>query len=86
MTFLVTGSIWPAFGIVYGKGITGFSDLDTHQRRFDGDRNALWLFIIAIIAFFTIATQNYLFGASAAELTSKLKSLSFKAILRQDST
>lgn len=42
------------------------------------------LFIISLIAFMTIGTQNYLFGASAAELTAKLKSLSFKAILRQD--
>ncbi|TCD66039.1 GTPase-activating protein [Steccherinum ochraceum] len=80
----MAGSIWPAFGIVYGKGVTGFGDLDQHTRRRDGDRNALWLFIISLIAFMTIGTQNYLFGASAAELTAKLKSLSFRAILRQD--
>ncbi|KAH8078415.1 P-loop containing nucleoside triphosphate hydrolase protein [Cristinia sonorae] len=80
----MTGSIWPAFGIVYGKGITGLGDLDPHQRRFLGDRNALWLFIIALIAFATIAIQNFLFGASAAELNTKLRSLSFRAILRQD--
>lgn len=40
--------VYPAFGVVYSKGITGFSDLDPHQRRHDGDRNALWLFLISI--------------------------------------
>ena len=24
------------------KGVTGFSDINSHQRRHDGDRNALW--------------------------------------------
>ena len=31
-----------------------------------------------------IGFQNYLFASSAAKLTMKLRSLSFKAILRQD--
>lgn len=43
------------------------------------------LFIIAIISTFSIGWQNYLFAASAATLTARLRSLSFKAILRQDS-
>ena len=34
----------------------------------------------------SIGIQNYLFASSAASLTSKLRSLSFRAILRQDST
>jgi ATP-binding cassette subfamily B (MDR/TAP) protein 1 len=42
------------------------------------------LFIIAIIATITIGNQTYYFAASAAALTEKLRSLSFKAVLRQD--
>jgi hypothetical protein len=34
--------VYPAFGVVFAKGITGFSEVDPHVRRFDGDRNALW--------------------------------------------
>jgi hypothetical protein len=34
---------------------------------------------------FCIGFQNYLFSSSAAKLTRKLRSLSFRAILRQDS-
>ncbi|KAJ6585057.1 P-loop containing nucleoside triphosphate hydrolase protein [Mycena capillaripes] len=78
-----TGLVFPAFGIVYAKGINGFS-LDHQARRQAGDRNALWFFIIALISTVLIGFQNYLFSASAARLTKKLRSLSFKAILRQD--
>lgn len=43
------------------------------------------LFIIAILATIAIAHQNYFFSRAAAGLTQKLRSLSFRAILRQDS-
>lgn len=79
----MTGMVYPAFGIVYAKGIDGFSK-EGHERRVAGDRNALWLFIIAIISTFAIGFQNFLFASSAASLTAKLRSLSFKSILRQD--
>ncbi|KAL4267597.1 GTPase-activating protein [Pleurotus pulmonarius] len=81
---ILTGLVWPAFGIVYAKGIEGFSFTDHAQRRFAGDRNALWLFLIAIISTMAIGIQNYMFSAAAATLTARLRKLSFKAILRQD--
>ena len=80
----MTGATYPAFGVVFGKAINSFSDLDPHQRRHDGDRNALWFFLIAIISTATIGIQHYTFGASAAQLSAKLRSISFRAILRQD--
>ncbi|KAG6837188.1 hypothetical protein H0H93_013415 [Arthromyces matolae] len=80
----VTGMVYPAFGIVYAKGINGFSAPTRAEMRFQGDRNALWFFIIAIISTLAIGFQNYLFASSAAALTAKLRSLSFRAILRQD--
>jgi hypothetical protein len=41
-------------------------------------------FIIAIFSTIATGVQNYLFSSAAALLTYKLRSLSFKAILRQD--
>jgi ATP-binding cassette subfamily B (MDR/TAP) protein 1 len=76
--------VFPAFGVLYAKGINGFSDLDPHQRRHDGDRNALYFFIIALGSTCTIGIQNYLFTSAAGALTAKVRSLSFRAILRQD--
>ncbi|KAF8895324.1 P-loop containing nucleoside triphosphate hydrolase protein [Infundibulicybe gibba] len=81
--FMLTGMVYPAFGIVYAKGIDTFS-LRGHALRVGGDRTALWFFIIAIISTIAIGMQNYLFASAAATLTSKLRSLSFRAILRQD--
>ncbi|KAJ7612414.1 P-loop containing nucleoside triphosphate hydrolase protein [Mycena rosella] len=80
---ILTGCVYPAFGIVYAEGINGFSQTG-HARRLAGDRNALWFFIIALISAVSIGFQNYLFASSAATLTMKLRSLSFRAILRQD--
>ena len=77
--------VYPAFGLVFAKGIEGFSYEDPADKRFAGDRNALWFFIIAIVSTFAIAMQNYMFSKTAAILTARLRRLSFKAILRQDS-
>ena len=77
--------IYPAFGVVYATGLDAFSSLDPHERRRNGDRTALYFFVIAIISTTTIGLQNYMFASAAAKLSAKLRSLSFRAILRQDS-
>jgi ATP-binding cassette subfamily B (MDR/TAP) protein 1 len=77
--------VYPAFGILYAKGINGFSDLNPHQRRRDSDRTALYFFIISLIASCSMCLQYYMFASASATLTGKIRSLSFRAILRQDS-
>ena len=42
-------------------------------------------FLIAILSTVAIGMQNYAFSSAAAMLTSRLRMLSFRAILRQDS-
>ncbi|KIP08244.1 hypothetical protein PHLGIDRAFT_127165 [Phlebiopsis gigantea 11061_1 CR5-6] len=82
---IMNGAVYPTFGIVFGKAVSAFSELDPHKRRHDGDRNALWLFVIAIIASLAGGVlQNTYFGLTASELTAKIQKLSFRAILRQD--
>jgi ATP-binding cassette, subfamily B (MDR/TAP), member 1 len=66
------------------KGIVSLSETG-HQQRKDGDRIALWFFLIAVVSTISVGLQNYLYASSAAILTAKLRTLSFKAILRQDS-
>jgi ATP-binding cassette, subfamily B (MDR/TAP), member 1 len=96
-----SGMVYPAMGIVYGmpphviflffslitsflaKGMVSLSETGPQQRK-DGDRIALWFFLIAIVSTVSFG-QNYLYASSAAILTAKLRTLSFKAILRQDS-
>ncbi|PCH40227.1 multidrug resistance protein 1 [Wolfiporia cocos MD-104 SS10] len=81
---ICNGATYPSFGIVYAKGIDGFSVTDEPVRRHDGDRVALWFFIIAILSAIAIGFQNYFFASTAAQLTNKIRLLSFSAILRQD--
>jgi ATP-binding cassette subfamily B (MDR/TAP) protein 1 len=80
----ITGMVYPAFGIVYGIAIQSFQLQDRHALRKAGDRSALWFFLIAVGSTVAIAAQNYSFARGAAALTRKLRSLSFRAILRQD--
>ncbi|KAI0652215.1 multidrug resistance protein 1 [Trametes meyenii] len=81
---IANGAAYPSAGVLFAGGINGFSDVDPTQRRFDGDRNALWFFILAILAMTANAFQHYNFMGSAALLASRLRSLAFRAILRQD--
>ncbi|KIJ54732.1 hypothetical protein M422DRAFT_200639 [Sphaerobolus stellatus SS14] len=78
-----TGMAFPAFGIVYGQAINAFTQ-QGHTLRVQMDRNALWFFVISILSAICIAMQNYLFASAAAKLTYKLRSMSFRAVLRQD--
>ncbi|KAG2039964.1 P-loop containing nucleoside triphosphate hydrolase protein [Suillus americanus] len=81
---ICNGAAYPASGIIYGQAISGFSATTNSERRYQGDRNALWFFILAILYGFCVGFQSYFFASAAAVLTAKLRSMSFKAILRQD--
>ncbi|KZP33057.1 P-loop containing nucleoside triphosphate hydrolase protein [Athelia psychrophila] len=86
---VAVGCVYPAFGIVYARAVSTFvlspSDPGArHELRVQGDRNALWFFVIALLSTGAMAVQTFFFARSAALLTSKLRFLSFKAILRQD--
>ena len=42
VTFLVSGMVYPGFGVVYASGISAFALTDDDARRHAGDRVALW--------------------------------------------
>lgn len=84
MASICNGLVYPAFGIVFGKAMDAFSLEDRHALRHEGDRNALWMFIISIISGFAVVMENFYFSRAAAGLTQRLRSLSFRAMLRQD--
>ncbi|KAI6035800.1 P-loop containing nucleoside triphosphate hydrolase protein [Pisolithus marmoratus] len=79
-----TGMVFPMIAIIYGKAISGFSQTDPSARRHANDMTALWFFIVAIVSSVVLAIQHYVFKLAASELTTKLRMLSFRAILRQD--
>ncbi|KAG7444173.1 P-loop containing nucleoside triphosphate hydrolase protein [Guyanagaster necrorhizus] len=81
---IMSGAIYPSYGIVFAYAISGFSQPDDHVKRHDGDRNALWLFIISLIAIMTTMAQNWYFVAAATTLMARLRFAMFTSILRQD--
>ena len=88
---IAVGCVYPAFGIVYARAVSTFEIIPDdpaarHDLRVQGNQNALWFFIISLLSTAAMAVQTFFFARSAALLTSKLRWLSFKAILRQDST
>jgi ATP-binding cassette subfamily B (MDR/TAP) protein 1 len=81
---ICTGMVHPAFGIVYSKALYGFTLSEPHERRLAGDRNALWLFIIAILSAIAISIKNWMYSHAATQLSAVLRIKTFKAILSQD--
>ncbi|KAG8977743.1 GTPase-activating protein, partial [Tulasnella sp. 427] len=81
----IAGSVaYPAFGIVFGKALESFGLTDRHAVRREGDRNALWMLIVAIGAAFATGGGYCSFGKASARLQQKLRSTIFAAMLRQN--
>ncbi|KAJ7166952.1 P-loop containing nucleoside triphosphate hydrolase protein [Mycena filopes] len=81
---ILNGMVYPAYSVIYSKGIVAFSEPDPHVRRHLADRTALYMFLVAIASALIIAMQNYLFGSAAASFTAKLRALLFRAVLGQE--
>ncbi|KIM25760.1 hypothetical protein M408DRAFT_73764 [Serendipita vermifera MAFF 305830] len=77
------GMVYPVFGIVFGHAINAFQ-YTGHELRVQGDRAALWFFIIAIAATIAITLQNASYLRATNDLVFRLRNLMFRAILRQD--
>ncbi|KZO97231.1 P-loop containing nucleoside triphosphate hydrolase protein [Calocera viscosa TUFC12733] len=80
---MVTGMVYPVFGIVYGGAIQDFQGTGETLRA-AGNHNALQFFVIAIVASAFLCLQCLFFGKAAAILTSQIRNSSFDALMRQD--
>ncbi|GAA5824101.1 hypothetical protein JCM11251_001522 [Rhodosporidiobolus azoricus] len=84
-----SGCVYPVFGIIFG-GVIGVFSTDINQPggrealRHDGDRYALWCFIVAIVSTAFVIAQSWMFSATAERLSAKLRLGTFSSILRQD--
>ncbi|KAG6329786.1 hypothetical protein ID866_9303, partial [Astraeus odoratus] len=83
---IVNGMVFPVLTIIYGKAISGFSRPDPSLRLEEGNLNAVCFLFLSVSAGIIMGIQNYIFSLAASSLTTKLRVLSFRAILRQDSS
>ncbi|GAA5842598.1 hypothetical protein JCM9279_003631 [Rhodotorula babjevae] len=81
------GCVYPVFGVVFGGVISTFQlDPETQggQLRREGNRYALWCFVIAILSTVAVVVQTWMYGDTAERLSAKIRLHTFKSTLRQD--
>ncbi|KAJ7125819.1 P-loop containing nucleoside triphosphate hydrolase protein [Mycena crocata] len=83
-TATLCGLVQPALGVIFAKALVSYSGSTRGEIRHDSSRDALWFFIISIIAGVLHLTQTKYLMETSAILAERLRLLSFKAILRQD--
>ncbi|GAA5874172.1 hypothetical protein JCM8547_008391 [Rhodosporidiobolus lusitaniae] len=80
----VVGASFPVFSLTFGGAIDAFSSLERSRLRSEGDRMALYCFIIALVNGAAAYVQVSAFLVSGEDLAAKLRLLTFRSILKQD--
>ncbi|KAM4705764.1 ATP-dependent translocase ABCB1-like [Rhinophrynus dorsalis] len=80
----ISGGIYPTFAVIFGKVIGAFQEQDPIKKSQRTCLLSLMFFVLGLISFTVHITMGYMFGMSGENLTMRLRSLSFKALLRQD--
>ncbi|CAB4426820.1 unnamed protein product [Rhizophagus irregularis] len=80
---IVSGVVYPVFAIIFAKIIQSFSKTGDELRN-DAKFWALMFLVIAIVTMISNFIQGSSFGFSGENLTLRIRSMSYAAILRQD--
>uniref|UniRef100_A0A4X1SSF1 Phosphatidylcholine translocator ABCB4 n=1 Tax=Sus scrofa TaxID=9823 RepID=A0A4X1SSF1_PIG len=74
----------PAFSIIFSEMIAVFGPGDDEVKQQKCNMFSLLFLGLGIISFFTFFLQGFTFGKAGEILTTRLRSMAFKAMLRQD--
>ncbi|XP_075697538.1 ATP-dependent translocase ABCB1-like isoform X2 [Rhinoderma darwinii] len=80
----ICGGIYPTFAVIFGKVIGTFSIVDPNERSQRTILLSLMFLVLGIISLIVYIIMGFTFGISGENLTMRLRSLSFKALLRQE--
>ncbi|XP_040218089.1 ATP-dependent translocase ABCB1-like isoform X2 [Rana temporaria] len=80
----ISGGIYPTFAIIFGKVIGSFSITDPDERSQRTILLSLMFLVLGVISLIVYVIMGFSFGISGENLTLRLRSLSFKALLRQE--
>ncbi|XP_063777825.1 ATP-dependent translocase ABCB1-like [Pseudophryne corroboree] len=80
----INGVIFSIFGAIFGMFIGAFGEQDNVKRSQKTNFLSIMLLIMGLIGLMAHITMGFMFGKSEENLTMRLRSLSFKALLRQD--
>ncbi|KAE9555670.1 hypothetical protein FO519_001141 [Halicephalobus sp. NKZ332] len=81
---IIQGSVFPAFSLVFTQILNVFANTDMDKVRRDGHFWALMYLVLGFVMAFSLFFQTILFGTAAERLTSRIRRLLFRNILRQD--
>ncbi|XP_078273190.1 ATP-dependent translocase ABCB1-like isoform X1 [Rhinoraja longicauda] len=81
---VINGILQPAFAIIFSEIIGVFGKTDKNVVRREATLYSLLFLAIGGISFVTFFLQGFMFGKSGETLTLRLRSMAFKAMMRQD--
>ncbi|KAM6201356.1 phosphatidylcholine translocator ABCB4 isoform 2-T2 [Rhynchocyon petersi] len=81
---IANGALQPAFSLIFSEMIEIFGPGDDDVKQQKCNMFSLIFLGLGIISFFTFFLQGFSFGKAGEILTERLRSMAFKAMLRQD--
>uniref|UniRef100_A0A4X2M982 P-type phospholipid transporter n=1 Tax=Vombatus ursinus TaxID=29139 RepID=A0A4X2M982_VOMUR len=81
---IVNGALQPAFSIIFSEMLAIFGPGDDEVKQQKCDMFSLLFLGLGILSFFTFFLQGFTFGKAGEILTTRLRFMAFKAMLRQD--
>ncbi|XP_021504023.1 phosphatidylcholine translocator ABCB4 isoform X1 [Meriones unguiculatus] len=81
---IANGALQPTFSIILSEMIAIFGPGDDEVKQQKCNLFSLLLLGLGILSFFTFFLQGFTFGKAGEILTTRLRSMAFKAMLRQD--
>ncbi|KAF3819093.1 hypothetical protein GH733_013243 [Mirounga leonina] len=80
---VANGALQPAFSIIFSEMVAVFGPGDDEVKQQKCNMFSLLFLGLGIISFFTFFLQGFTFGKAGEILTTRLRSLAFRAMLRQ---
>ncbi|EPQ13907.1 Multidrug resistance protein 3 [Myotis brandtii] len=81
---IANGALQPAFSVIFSEMITIFGPGDDAVKQQKCNMISLLFLGLGITSFFTFFLQGFTFGKAGEILTTRLRSMAFRAMLRQD--
>ncbi|XP_006779226.1 PREDICTED: phosphatidylcholine translocator ABCB4 isoform X1 [Myotis davidii] len=81
---IANGALQPAFSVIFSEMITIFGPGDDAVKQQKCNMISLLFLGLGITSFFTFFLQGFAFGKAGEILTTRLRSMAFRAMLRQD--
>ncbi|XP_034375052.1 phosphatidylcholine translocator ABCB4 isoform X1 [Arvicanthis niloticus] len=81
---IANGALQPAFSIIFSEMIAIFGPGDDAVKQQKCNMFSLVFLGLGVLSFFTFFLQGFTFGKAGEILTTRLRSMAFKAMLRQD--